>query len=730
MSSIPISKFITDQLSVWPLAAANFRSMKSARIKDLQAGGIAAKAQCNPARIISSLAGDPDEKFTPEGCFLCKEYRPAEQAHLRFEGRKGRLYNIQVNPYPIFPNHLVIARDTHTDQSIWRCFVDMLDLARELHGFTIFYNGPRSGASKPDHMHFQACPSGLLPLENAINADIKAGSPSLEHLTDVQDARLYHFKEYTKGVFLLRARTAKSQAKLFYRLLDCVPAYPGEKEPRFNLFTWCSGGELRTMVVFRSELRPHNFDATGDEHFTMSIGAADIAGFFIVPVEEEFGRINSQVIKGMLEEVSMRADVEQRAIWRLTRGQQSIDVGIMSAEEICFEIISDGAGTQRVRYSEGRIEYNGALYDELLFDAVTPSSLFAEPTFILYGVTIGVDFHWERKQVQKFAGSLRFIAEDGKVTAINRVGIEDYLLSVIASEMKGSASEEFLKAHAVISRSWVMSQIGRRGEKEIPGQARNEGANQPEGASEIVKWFDHEDHRNFDVCADDHCQRYQGLGPNISRNARRAVDMTWGEVLTFDGQICDARFHKCCGGRTERFGVCWEDKDVPYLISKPDEPNGGGQPFCDTSDEAILSQVLNDYDLETKDFYRWTVRYSRAELSDLVRRRSGIDFGEIQSLEALDRGESGRIYRLRITGSKRTMVVGKELIIRRFLSESHLKSSAFDIVYDGDDIVLNGRGWGHGVGLCQIGAAMMAARGYDYRQILEHYYPGSKLERL
>ena len=739
---IPVEKFLTDQLSVWPLAANHFRALKTARVKDLKVGGIPVKAQCNPARIQSSLAGDPDEIFTPEGCFLCKEYRPPEQSHLRFEGRKGRLYRIQVNPYPIFPNHLVIARDRHVDQSIWRCYVDMLDLARDLKGYTLFYNGPKSGASKPDHMHFQACPSGLMPLETAVERDMKQHRDLLRHLTDVQDARLFHYGQFTRGVFLLRAQTAKSAAKLFYRLLDCAPILPGEKEPRINLLTWYASGEYRSLVIFRSELRSHHFYAQGDEHFTMSIGCADIAGFFICPVEAEFERLDAGVLQQMLEEVSLSSEAEERIIRRLTRTQRTLDVGIMSAKEIRFEIISDGAGTQVVKYAAGRIDYNGMLYDELVFDAVTPSSLFAEPTFILHDVTIGVDFHWERKQDQKFAGSLRFIVEGDKVTAINRVGVEDYLLSVISSEMKGSASEEFLKAHAVISRSWVMAQIGRR--KEIPGQAGDDGpvkagagtrvmadpiGHLPDG-SEYIRWFDHDDHACFDVCADDHCQRYQGLGGSVSKNARRAVDATWGEVLTYDGALCDARFSKCCGGVMERFSTCWEDRDYPYLAVKADAPEEGGDPFCDTSDKAILGQVLNDYDLETQDFFRWTVRRSRAEWSELVCRRSGVDFGRIWEFIPVERGGSGRICRLKIVGEKRTMTIGKELLIRRWLSDSHLKSSAFEIEYDGDDIVLHGRGWGHGVGLCQIGAAVMASRGYTYEQILAHYYPGSILERL
>ena len=729
MSALPVEKFLTDQLSVWPLAANHFRALKTARVKELQVGGIPVKAQCNPARIQSSLAGDPDEVFTPEGCFLCKEYRPPEQGHLRFEGRKGRLYRVQVNPYPIFSNHLVIARDRHVDQSIWRCFVDMLDLARDLRGYTVFYNGPKSGASKPDHMHFQACPSGLLPLETAVERDMRNQKDALRHLTDVQDARLFHYQKFTRGVFLIRAQTAKSAAKLFYRLLDCAPILSGEKEPRFNLLTWCASGEYRTLVIFRGELRSHHFYATGNEHFTMSIGCADIAGFFVCPVPDEFDRLDAGVLKQMLEEVSVPADTEERIIRRLTRTQRTLDVGIMSAKEIRFEIISDGAGTQLVKYAGGRIDYNGMLYDELVFDAVTPSSLFAEPTFILHDVTIGVDFHWERKQVQKFAGSLRFIVEGDKVTAINRVGVEDYLLSVISSEMKGSASEEFLKAHAVISRSWVMAQIGRRKAPDAVEAAPQDPAAVPDGG-EYIRWFDHDDHACFDVCADDHCQRYQGLGGSVSRNARRAVDATWGEVLTYGGAICDARFSKCCGGVMERFSTCWEDRDLPYLAVKPDAPEEGGDPFCDTEDAAILAQVLNDYDLETKDFYRWTVRRSQAEWSELVRRRSGVDFGEIREFIPVERGGSGRICRLKIVGTKRTLTVGKELMIRRWLSESHLKSSAFEVEYDGDDIVLHGRGWGHGVGLCQIGAAVMAARGYDYQQILAHYYPGSTLERL
>lgn len=411
-----------------------------------------------------------------------------------------------------------------------------------------------------------------------------------------------------------------------------------------------------------------------------------------------------------------------------------IEVGIMSAPEISFEIIKDGDGVRTVSFSDGKILYDNTLYDELSFGRSCPQDIFAEPSFILHGVTIGVGFHWQRKQDQTFAGTLKFIVVDGMVTAVNVIGVEDYLVSVISSEMKASASLNLLKAHAVISRSWVISQIEKRRQSgssdALPGRTDVECGGQEtcggaDRARSIIRWWDHDDHKHFDVCADDHCQRYQGLTNALGENVRRAVAETWGQVLRYEGELCDARFSKCCGGVMERFSTCWEDRDYPYLQSLPDTPEGGGRCFCDTDDESILSQILNDYDLETRDFYRWETRYTRSEVSELVNRRSGIDFGEIRSMEPVTIGESGRISRLRIIGSASQAVVGKELMIRKILSETHLKSSAFDIEWQGDVLALHGKGWGHGVGLCQIGAAVMAHQGYDYLQILNHYYPGA-----
>lgn len=748
-----IHKFVGDQLSRWPLACDNFRALKNVRVREVEVGGLTVKLQFNPARMISSAAKLNDEDIAKRRCFLCRENRPGEQIMLKFDGRKNKRYHILVNPYPIFPDHLVVAMNRHVEQSIWKRYVDMLDMARKYSGYTFFYNGPRSGASAPDHHHFQAAPNGLIPLVNDVDALLKnlpedpgEGMENLSYLTSIQDAHLYHYQKFTTGVFVLRAETAKSAAKLFYRLLDCADIPQGEKEPLFNLFSYWTGREFRSIIVFRSRHRSHHYFSDGPDHLTMSPGCADMGGVFIVPVEEEYDKITAELLSEMVREVSVTEVEQDTIIRRLTRTQPHLNVGIMSAKEIEFEVISDGAGPRKAVFKEGKIEYDGALYDELYFEEQNPSTMFAEPSFVLHGVTIGVGFHWERKEDQKFAGALKIIVENGSLTAVNVVGVEDYLLSVISSEMSATSSEEFLKAHAVISRSWVMAQLSdAHGERrlEIPAYVkdiqslvshldsiRNQDVmTETEGETEYVKWYDHEDHRNFDVCADDHCQRYQGLTRATGMSVRKAIDSTWGQVLTYDDRLCDARFSKCCGGLMESFSTCWEEKDMPYLQSLPDTPSHGeGRCFCDTQDKEVLSQVLNNYDQETADFYRWRVEYGRDELSELVSRRSGVDVGRVLRLEPLERGGSGRIFRLRIVGSKKTLVVGKELEIRRILSETHLKSSAFEVEDAGDKVILHGRGWGHGVGLCQIGAAVMASEGYKYEQILEHYYPGTILK--
>lgn len=685
-----LNKFIKDQLSVWQLASSNFRALKTAPSREVDVFGLKCRIQYNPRRVISSTADTSPAAIASRKCFLCADNRPKEQFHLGFEGRKGRNYHIQINPYPIFRGHLVIVRDEHIPQEIWHHFPDMLDFAARYKDYLVFYNGPSSGASAPDHLHFQAIPKHNLPLEDVVDEFLDhPGEP----LATVKDASLYKFDGYARGVFALKATTSKSLAKLFYRLLDCTDRGKGEEEPMFNLYAYVKNGEYRTIVVMRSAKRSHHFYSEGADHLTISPGAADIAGLFVAPFREDYDKADTALLEELLSEVCISEDEQNMIVWRLTRHQDKISVGLLSAKEIRFEIISDGAGPQTVKWHDGRISYNGMLYDELYFDSMTLSTLFAEASFILYDVVIGIDFHWQQKRTFKYAGGLKFIVEGDRITAVNCIGVEDYLMSVISSEMKSSASIELLKAHAVISRSWLKARLK-----------------------------DHKaGHEHFDVCADDHCQRYQGLTMAVGDDVCRAIDRTWGQVLEYGGDICDTRYSKCCGGRTELFSTCWEDVDLPYLQSVED-------PFCDCENSSILSQVLNDYDLHTADFHDWTVQYTTDELSELVRTRTGIDFGTIVALEAVERGPSGRIKYLRITGTLREEVIGKELAIRKALSSSHLKSSAFEIEKSPEGFVLKGRGWGHGVGLCQIGAAAMAAQGYDYRQILSHYYVGAEIK--
>ncbi|MGM9803540.1 MAG: SpoIID/LytB domain-containing protein [Muribaculaceae bacterium] len=432
-----------------------------------------------------------------------------------------------------------------------------------------------------------------------------------------------------------------------------------------------------------------------------------------------------------------------------------VKVGIMSDNSL--EFVLNGSyrvlgeeitGRESATCSHGKVLWRGACHDELLFEPVDAQA----GSFTLVGVTIGVNFHWERKEDQTFSGKLKIIVENGKLTAVNILSVEDYLLSVISSEMSATASLELLKAHAVISRSWLLAQI-RKNEK-LAKQEEHYCASM-HNQDEYIKWYDREDHVNFDVCADDHCQRYQGITRQSTPTVRQAIEATFGKVLTYDGELCDARFSKCCGGVYEQFENCWEPKHYPYLVAKRDDKDEDNFPdltkeanaeewilnkpkaFCNTTDADILSQVLNNYDQETQDFYRWTVEYSQDELAKLIKDRSGVDYGRIKDLQPVARGTSARLYKLKIVGEKLTRTIGKELEIRRTLSPSHLYSSAFIVErHDVDDqgypakFVLRGAGWGHGVGLCQIGAAVMGEKGYNYEEILLHYFINAKITTL
>ena len=435
--------------------------------------------------------------------------------------------------------------------------------------------------------------------------------------------------------------------------------------------------------------------------------------------------------------------------------QVEVSVGIVSAERVHFilnapynakgKVVS---GEQTVELSEGAILWNGDSYREITF-----SPQDSESSFSLDDVVIGINFHWERKETQTFLGTLRFVVEEGKICAINQLPVEWYLESVISSEMSATSSMELLKSHAVISRSWLLAQMEKR--KNVAKEDNNGFFSFVKTDTELIRWYDREDHTIFDVCADDHCQRYQGITKETSPHVKEAVAATRGMILSYDGEICDARFYKSCGGVLEEFQYCWENIKKPYLIALRDSENENDFPdltieanadkwirespasYCNTNDKSILTQVLNDYDQETSDFYRWKVNYSQQELRTLIEDKTKMSFGDILDLVPLERGKSGRIWRLKIVGSKASFTIGKELEIRRVLSASHLYSSAFVVdKYDTDAqgvpqrFELIGAGWGHGVGLCQIGAAVMGAKGYKYDEILLHYYRGAEIKKI
>ena len=433
--------------------------------------------------------------------------------------------------------------------------------------------------------------------------------------------------------------------------------------------------------------------------------------------------------------------------------EPEISVGIVNAQEIHFTLnarfLAKGetvSGNQQVSFEEGGILWNGNVYRELAF---TP--LDEDSSFSLYDVTIGINFHWERQETQSFIGTLKLVVYEGKITAINILPAEDYLTSVISSEMNATSSLEFLKAHAVVSRSWLLAQIEKR---KAMSKKQGDFFSFVKTDTEYIRWYDREDHTIFDVCADDHCQRYQGITKATNQSVAEAVQATRGQVMMYKNSICDARFSKCCGGITEEFDTCWENKKYPYLTAVRDDKNDAAMPdltieeeadkwirstpdgFCNTHDKHIISQILNNYDQETTNFYRWKVRYTQEEIAELIRTNTKCDYGQIIDLIPVERGKSGRISKLKIVGTLKTLIIGKELEIRRTLSDTHLFSSAF-VVDKGpqqDDVPawfeLTGAGWGHGVGLCQIGAAVMGEKGYNYNDILLHYYKDADIRKL
>ncbi len=423
--SAQMHKDAADQLSVWPLARANYRELKNAPVKDIGLDGMPLRIICIPSRSISTRAETDPETLASRPCFLCAQNCPAEQRRTVFEGAKGKRYNIQLNPYPILPDHFVIPSLEHTPQTIWRRYVDMLRLSKRRPGFTILYNGPESGASAPDHFHFQAVPSGLLPLELSV-----AKGENMRYLASVSDARLYEYTAFANGIFVIKGRSSKSMNRMFYRLLDCADIADGDSEPRFNLSTFRTGGEYCTTVIFRTGHRSGHYGSPDPaERLTMSPGTVDMHGYFVTVEKSDFDKMNAGLLRALIDGVTISSGTHALIVNRLTRTQRHLEITVAECQELEFEVLSDGAGRRRAVCRDGRIEYGGVLYDGLYFEAKNPSTMFAEASFILYDPD-------GRKRF--IPGALRITVSGGLLRAGNVIGEEDYVYAVLSWSASGA----------------------------------------------------------------------------------------------------------------------------------------------------------------------------------------------------------------------------------------------------------------------------------------------------
>ena len=729
MADSSLQRFFNRQLEKWEAARQRYHDLRSAKTSELVVGAYSIQVQWNPARMVSTGAQIDQKTIAERPCFLCEKNRPKEQIKKEIDGQ----YELLVNPFPILQQHFTIPSLKHQPQRILDSYGEIHKLLEEFPEMMVFYNGPQCGASAPDHAHFQAGTSGLLPLQTSWQR-LSRNLTKLVSLNDDEDISL--IDDYPCAALLIRSRSQYGDEQLFRRLYEALPAT--DPEPMMNIVAWRCNDDFLSVVFPRTKHRPDCYYKEGNEQFVISPGALDMAGIIITPRQEDYERLTPEMALGILNEISLKGEALQQLLDTLKsqggsndsmfnsqcsmKKEPNVAVGIVSAEKISFvlnkpytakgEVLT---GLQTVEFFEGGILWRGNQYRELTF---TPQE--DDASFSLHDVTIGINFHWERKETQVFSGTLRLVVEADKIVAINELPVERYLTSVISSEMSATASLEFLKAHAVISRSWLLAQMTKRQRQEKGGASFFSFIKKDD---EMIRWYDRDDHTIFDVCADDHCQRYQGITKQSSPAVEQAIQATRGQILAYEDEICDTRFSKCCGGQTEEFQYCWEDVPKPYLVSFHD-------PYCNTSDRHILSQVLNDFDQETPDFYRWTVEYTQEQLSELINRKLKDDFGTITDLIPLERGKSGRIWKLKIVGTKKTFTIGKELEIRRTLSETHLYSSAFEVEKQGDRFILHGSGWGHGVGLCQIGAAVMGEQGKTYDEILLFYYRNATIKQL
>lgn len=767
----PHARFLQAQLNKWPSAANQYSQLTGVLTRTIQVDDVPVMVQFNPGRTASTTANIDPKAIQARPCFLCDANRPPEQLSMTLPDTPT--FKLLVNPYPVLPQHYTLT-GPHLPQALQPYLTDFLLLAQQLDDCVVFYNGPRCGASAPDHLHFQAGSKGQIPLPSTVKAWQSTHSHVIHQETDLTISRLHGL---LRSGWLLQGNNRERLTTGITTLMELLNTNQPRsgKEPMVNLLGWFEDGQWQLLLFPRKAHRPTCYSASNENQRLISPASVEMGGLLVATRPEDFHNLTAEDVQTIFNEVAWSDEdvasltpslppapspLSEETSSPDRQQEPTLDVGIVSGvmievnfpapftltgrpfqagQETPTPLTSTITGAHKLSHQAGFILFDDQPFRTLRFDPLEPGAVFE-----LDHVRIGIGFHWERTEKQVFEGSLLMLTDQTSLTAVNRINLEAYLTSVISSEMSANASAALLKAHAVISRSWLLAQLQQKGKP--TGTAEG----MVDNATTRIRWYDREDHDRYDVCADDHCQRYQGLTRATNPTVRQAIEATRGVVLQAEGAICDARFSKSCGGHLEAFQHCWEDSPKTYLIGKPDwmgtlvtpSPDlrqeaaarewilGNPPAFCRTNDPAILTQVLNHYDQETPDFYRWTVRYTTEALSELVSRRSGIDFGTILDMIPLERGTSGRLVQLKIVGSKQSRIIGKELEIRRTLSESHLYSAAFVVEKTPDGFLLHGAGWGHGVGLCQIGAAVMGEQGYDYQTILAHYYPNTNLTTL
>ncbi len=689
--NMTIKDFFDEQRSRWPLANKNFEDLANVKVTPLTLStDVTIHKQCNPARIVSTVAKIDKASLAARPCFLCEKTRAKEQTSLDFDDH----FELLINPFPILPLHLTMPSKRHELQQIKPYFPVMLDFVEKNPDYCIFYNGPRSGASAPDHMHYQVGLVKDVPFYNQA-ATVPEAAIVPEAIASVSPVRRNNWPGACISIFHADKQAA---IKEFNRIYEALPIPIGEYEPMFNVFARKVDGNYEVTLFLRSQHRPSCYGTEAGQRL-VSPGALDMAGLLITPRLEDYESITAEEAEAIYNEVSAPELIDYLN-YNLNHKGRKLAVGLIETEgEIRYSLNGDFKKLQ--------------LLNDTIF---IPTS--DDCTFTIENIVIGVNFHWQQERKLTYSGILKLTkTPEGKNVAINILPIEEYLKSVISSEMSAMSDKELLKAHAILSRSWLIANIEG---------VHNESCTDAEG----LKWYDRSAHTIYDVCADDHCQRYQGVTMQTSPLVEEAVEETRGKVLMYEGKICDARFSKCCGGKSEEYEYCWDNTPHPYLVSVD-------CPFCNTAEQfdsqeeeqKVLRQVLNDYDLETHNFYDWTAIYENPDIAEII---------------PLERGKSGRLWKIKIIyNDGREEIVGKELEIRRRLSNSHLYSSWFNIhkastsksatvpetsaSVKAGTFLIEGRGWGHGVGLCQIGAAVMAAKGYKYDEILLHYFPKSQI---